>query len=323
MAGLQFIPVMDARQYAWELAVNVANAIRHSPLAYQRVVYGMIKPLSNPAGYVSVPVGTIGYDAADRLVLMSATGGGGTGSVKMRCPCAVSALVKMMCLIPWDLRGELGAYENPPSAAVMQAWVISLLRDAMNGMGVSLPEVPNLIFAPPKGAAQANIGDMLADTVPVLDFFQSAWQTAIDAANTLEHHPPVYEQDIMADAGGGLEKAGVISYNAAAREVRISIDENSGSGVITMKTNAAVWFALQLTLLCPFNLLSPSLPTMTQIKGYVMNIVNDVFDALGWARPFPLAPEPPALAPALPVPKMPELPKISVLGTTLFPRGAA
>jgi hypothetical protein len=190
-------------------------------------------------------------------------------------------------------------------------------------MGVPLPEVPSLIFAPPEGAAQADIGDMLADTVPVLDFFQSAWRAAIDAANALDHHPPVYGQDIMADVGEGLEKAGTISYNAAAREVRISIEEAAGSGVVTVKTNAVIWFALQLTLLCPFNLLSPSLPTMTQIKGYVMNIVNDVFDALGWARPFPLAPEPPALAPPLPVPKMPELPKISVLGTPLFPRGAA
>ena len=308
MAGLQFIPVMDARQYAWELAVNVANVIRHSPPAYQRTVYGMIRPLSNPSGYASVPVGTIGYDASTRLVLMGAAGGGGVGSVKMRCPCAVSALVKMLCLIPWDLRGELGPYENPPSAAVMRAWMLSLIRDAMNGAGIALPEVPNLIFAPPAGGGAATIGDMLANTVPVLDFFQSLWQTAIDAANALDHHPPPYEDDITADIGEGVNKAGTISYDARVREVKISIDEGYGSGVISMKTNAVVWFALQLILLCPFNLLSPTMPAMTQIKGYVMNIVNDVSDALGWARPFPLAPEPPALPPALPLPKMPELP---------------
>jgi hypothetical protein len=322
MAGLQFIPVMDARQYAWELAVNVANAIRHSPPAYQRTVFGMMQPLSNPGGYVSVPVGTIGYDASTRLVLMGAGGNGGVGHITMYCPCAVSALVKMVCLIPWDLRGELGAYENPPSSAVLRTWLFSLMRDALAGMGIRLPEVPNLIFSPPEGSGRATIGDMLASTVPLLDFFQSAWQTAIDAANMLDHHPPVYTQDIMADIGEGLSRAGEISYSAAAREVRISIDDGYGSGFIRMKTNAVIWFALQLLLLVPFNLVSPTLPTLTQLKGFAMNIVNDIFDALGWTRPFPSAPEPPVIPPALPLPKMPKLPEINVLGTKIFPRSA-
>jgi hypothetical protein len=322
MAGPQFIPVMDAQQYAWELAVNVANAIRHSPPAYQRTVFGMIRPLSNPSGYVSIPVGTVGYDAAAKLVLLGANSNGGDGSVKMRCPCAVETIIKMLCLIPWDLRGEIGPYENPPTDAVIQAWMLSLIRDALNGIGIPLPEVPNLVFAPPKGGKNATAGDVLASTVPMLDLLQYTWQTAINAANALPHHPPVYEEDLEADIGAGTEKFGTIAYNAAKREVRIRITgEEYGSGVIVMKTNAVVWFALQLILLCPFNLPLPAPPTTAQIQGFVMNTVNDIFDFLGWPRPFPFPPPPPPSPPPLPVPKMPDLPAITVLGVKVFPRG--
>jgi hypothetical protein len=201
--------------------------------------------------------------------------------------------------------------------------MLSVIRDALNGMGIHLPEVPGLVFSPPAGSASATIGDMLANTVPVLDFFQSLWMTAINAANALPHHPPVYTQDIEADMGSGIVKTGTISYNAAERSVRISIDEDYGSGIVIMRTNAVVWFALQLILLCPFNLVSPELPTLTQLKGFAMNVVNDIFDALGWARPFPFAPDPPPVPSPLPIPKMPDLPFISGFGAKIFPRSPA
>jgi hypothetical protein len=321
MAGLQFIPVMDAQQYVWETAVNAANAIRHAPPVYQRVVMGMVRPLSNPGGYVELPIGTIGYDAATRLVLMGANGSGGSGAIKMYCPCAVSTIVKMMCLVPWDLRGELEAYNTPPSTAVIQTWMLSVIRDAMSKIHITLPKVPGLIFSPPAGAPQATVGTMLADTVPALDAFQFAWQTAFNTANALPHHPPFYTQDIEADVGEGVVKVGTITYDAETREVSIRIDDDYGSGVITMKTNAVLWFVLHLLLICPFNLPLPEPPTSTQIQGFVMNTVNDIFDALGWPRPFPFAPDPPPPPPALPIPKMPKTPAISFSAITTFPGG--
>jgi hypothetical protein len=321
MADPQFIPVMDAQQYVWETAVNAANAIPHTPPVYQRVVLGMTKPLSHPGGYVQLPVGTIGYDAAARLVLMGASGSGGSGSIKMYCPCAVSSIIKMMCLVPWDLRGELEAYDTPPSTAMIQAWMLSVVRDAMNRMHITLPEVPGLVFSPPIGAAKATAGTVLADTVPVLDFFQFVWQTTLNTAQALPHHPPAYTQDIEANIGEGVVKVGTITYDAETREVSMRIDEGYGSGVITMKTNAVIWFVLHLILLCPFNLPVPEPPTTAQIQGFVMNVINDIFDALGWQRPFPFAPDPLPKPPTLPIPAMPKTPSISFSGITTFPGG--
>jgi hypothetical protein len=319
MSDLRFIPVMDAQQYLWEVAVNAANALTHSPPAYQRTVYGMVSPMSDPDGYVTVPLGSIGYDAASRLVLMGASGAGGIGSVSMRCPCAVSSIVKMLCLLPWDLRGENEDYNTPPSVDEIKKWMLDQIRDALNLLKIRLPEVPSLVFAPPKGAPGATVGDMLASTVPALDALQFAWQTAINAANALPHHPPIYTQDIEADVGEGVVKVGMISYDAAKREVRLKMDDEYGSGLIVMRTNAVVWFTMQLILLLPFNLPTPVPPTTEQIQGFVMGIVNDVFDALGWPRPFPFAPTPPPKPPALPVPQMPKLPDIKTSFTPLIP----
>ena len=100
---LAVIPYMDAMQWLYESAKQVANMIPHQPPEFTREVPGYILSLSGTRE--KIVLGTVGYNAKTRKVTITTNTQGGLSNKTINLEISVifPMLTVLLSRLPWDI----------------------------------------------------------------------------------------------------------------------------------------------------------------------------------------------------------------------------
>lgn len=156
------IPYIDVLQFLYTSLKEVVNAIPHQPPEYRRDVNGLITALAS-ASKVAIPLGTVGYRAEDKKVLITVNTQGGwvTQEMTMDVQSVIPTVFQLITMLPWDVMGEMESVigqsmtpeerskygsDKPPTAAQIIQWLTDKLRNVLSPAGINIPPLTGEYF---------------------------------------------------------------------------------------------------------------------------------------------------------------------------------
>lgn len=218
---LAVIPYMDCMQWLYESAKKLANMIPHQPPTFTRDVNGFILSLNGTREKVGL--GSIGYDAKERKVLITTNTTGGTANKTIKIDVSVifPMLMVLLTRLPWDIVAEMNsavmsgmsAKEKARYAAngisdnkMIVRWLTDKVRATASEIDISLPAL-NGSYAGTNKMSNEGFASLVPSTanlvlynIPIMDYCQAIYEAVMELVDTINHHPPAATFPVVARA---------------------------------------------------------------------------------------------------------------------------
>jgi hypothetical protein len=216
---LAVIPYMDAMQWLYESAKEVVNMIPHQPPVFTRTVEGYVLSLSGTREKIAL--GSVGYNAEKRKVLVTTNRAGGTAvkTIELDVSVVFPMLTVLLSRLPWDVVAELNnavmsgmsdkdkrrfAANGISDNKMIVRWLTDKVRTTAGDNGISLPALNGSYSTTDKLGEEGfaslvpNGVNLALYNIPVMDYCQAIYEAMMELVETINHHPPAASFPVIA-----------------------------------------------------------------------------------------------------------------------------